>query len=218
MNKISKRLKAIASFVSYEDRVADVGCDHGLLSIYLYQNKLCKSVIASDINDNALSSAIKNISLLKLPIKTFVSDGIKNLSLDLFDTLVISGMGTNTILHILEDENRLIKVKKIILQSNNEHSVLRRKLNKKGYYLSDESVIFEKGKYYITMLFTYNKKINTIKEIKYGLLKDDKRDYYQYLIISNKNILKKIPKTSFLLRLKFKKIIFDLKKQYKKTN
>ncbi|MGM9834234.1 MAG: class I SAM-dependent methyltransferase [Bacilli bacterium] len=218
MNKISKRLSSIISFVNKDDRVADVGCDHGLLSIYLYKNKLCKSVIASDINKNALSNAINNIELENASIKTYLSDGIKNIPDNLFDTLVISGMGTSTILHILEDDKRLDNIKKLILQSNNEHSVLRSVLNKKGFYLSDENVIYEGKKYYITMKFEHCSNTNTKKEIKYGLLKEDKKEYYQYLIKTNEDILRKIPKKRVWLRLKYKRIIKDLNKLYKKTN
>ena len=63
MSKLSKRLESLALLVDKKDQLVDVGCDHGLLSIYLVQNNLCKKVIASDVNQNALNSAIKNISL-----------------------------------------------------------------------------------------------------------------------------------------------------------
>ena len=53
MNRLSKRLRSLISFVSNEDSLVDVGCDHGYLSIYLKENNLCKSVICSDINNNA---------------------------------------------------------------------------------------------------------------------------------------------------------------------
>ena len=33
------RLKAIANFINENDVVADIGCDHGYLSIYLTQHK-----------------------------------------------------------------------------------------------------------------------------------------------------------------------------------
>ena len=57
MNKISKRLELIASFIPDNSKVIDIGCDHGLLDIYLYQNKKNISIIASDINEQALNNA-----------------------------------------------------------------------------------------------------------------------------------------------------------------
>ena len=146
MTRISNRLKAIVKFVDIKDKIVDVGCDHGLLSIYLYKNKLVSKVIASDINKNALNSAISNIKKRNLDIETVLSDGIKDVNMKGINTLVISGMGTGTILHILDDDNKLVKVSKLIVQSNNDHENLRRSLNDKGYYLEDEEYTFDKGK------------------------------------------------------------------------
>ena len=59
---LSYRLKKIASLIDPNKVVIDVGCDHGLLDIYLtlYNKNICT---ASDINKNALSSAINNINI-----------------------------------------------------------------------------------------------------------------------------------------------------------
>ena len=43
---LSKRLLACCDFVTPGDRVADVGCDHGYLSIFLVKNGIASSVIA----------------------------------------------------------------------------------------------------------------------------------------------------------------------------
>ena len=59
MIKISKRLKEIANYVEENSNIVDIGCDHGLLDIYLIQNKKNIKIIASDINQNALNNAIK---------------------------------------------------------------------------------------------------------------------------------------------------------------
>ena len=58
--KLSKRLEAVATLVDVGVRVIDVGCDHGYLDIYLTENNDNKC-IATDINKNALESAINNI-------------------------------------------------------------------------------------------------------------------------------------------------------------
>ena len=68
MNKLSNRLNAIAQFVDKKDSVVDVGCDHGYLSIYLKEVIKVKKIIASDINQNALNSAINNIKKCNLNI------------------------------------------------------------------------------------------------------------------------------------------------------
>ena len=195
MTKISNRLKAIVKFVEKKDKIVDVGCDHGLLSIYLKENNLVSSIIASDINQNALNSAINNIKKRNLEIKTILSDGLSNIDMRLVNTVVISGMGTSTILHILEDDKKIKKINKMIIQSNNDHFILRKSLNIKGYYLVDEEYTFDKGKWYVTCYFLKDDKKNTDIELKYGYLNDD--GYCRYLIEVEKKIFKKIPWTSF---------------------
>ena len=205
MNKISKRLLSIADFISKEDELVDVGCDHGLLSIYLIKNKLCKRVIASDINEKALSNAIKNIERENLNIQTILSDGLNNIDLTNINTLIISGMGTQTILHILEDNTKLKNINKLIIQSNNNHEILRTNLNKKGYYLKEESTLYDKNEWYTTMYFIKSNKKNTKQELVYGYLNN--HNYNSYLLNQYKTIYDKIPDTNKDKKLMYKKYI-----------
>lgn len=67
MSKLSKRLEMVASFIDENDKsVIDIGCDHGLLSIYLAEKFNNLKIIASDVNNNALESARRNVSKYKL--------------------------------------------------------------------------------------------------------------------------------------------------------
>lgn len=210
MTRISKRLKALVKFVDKKDSLVDVGCDHGLLSIYLTENDLVKKVIASDINPNALNSAINNIKRRNLSIETVLSDGIKDVNLRGVNTLVISGMGTTTVLHILGDKKRLKNIKRIIIQSNNDHELLRTKLNEIGYYLEDESYVLDKGKWYVTCCFIKSDEKNEEAVLKYGLLNND--DYNNYLVSYEEGIIKKIPWSSIGPKLKARKRLNNLKK------
>ena len=124
MTNISKRLKALVKFVDKEDSLVDVGCDHGLLSIYLAENKLCKSIVASDINPNALNNAKENIKKRNLNIKTYLSDGIDDIPLEGINGLIISGMGSTTINHILANDYALININKLkLIPKNNTHPI-----------------------------------------------------------------------------------------------
>lgn len=214
---LSIRLESIISFIESSDRVVDVGCDHGYLSIFLYEKSLCKSVIATDINEKALDNAKKNIREKNLPIRIVLTDGLKNISVKDYDTIVISGMGTSTILHILSDRKKLDNVKKIILQSNNNRVQLREEMQKKGFYLEDERIVYDNKKYYITMLFVKSDKINSKDEIKYGIIKEENRDYYNYVIASYENIISKLPFKRFRERHLLKKSIKELKNLIKKN-
>ena len=66
MIKLSKRLEIVASYISDNVKLVDIGCDHGLLDIYLAKNRKNITIIASDINENALNNAISNIKKYKL--------------------------------------------------------------------------------------------------------------------------------------------------------
>ena len=198
MSKISKRLKSIAELVSVDDRVVDVGCDHGLLSIYLVETKKLKKVIASDVNKNALSFAIKNIKEADLDIETVLSDGIDDVDLTDINTLIIAGMGASTIKHILANTERLKGIEKIICQSNNDYELLRTYMNSIGYYLNNELYVFDKGKWYVQSSFIKSDKKNSKNVLKYGLLNNEA--YNDYLIESKKKILDKIPKESSMVR------------------
>ncbi len=215
MTSISKRLKAITSYVAKDDKVVDVGCDHGLLSIYLIENNLVSKVIASDVNENALKNAISNIEKRNLHIKTVLSDGIEKIDLKDINTLIISGMGTSTILHILHDNKKLKKINKLIIQANNDHYILRENLNEKGYYLKEESYTYDKNKWYVTSLFVKSDNKNTIDVLKYGFLNNE--EYNDYLLKKNYEILKKIPFSSFKAKFNRFKEIRNIKKAIYKS-
>ncbi len=210
MSSLSKRLKTITEFLNKDDSLVDVGCDHGLLSIYLIENNLVKKVIASDVNANALSSAINNISKANLDIETVLSDGIRDVDLNGINTLVIAGMGASTIRHILSDGDRLKNIDKIITQSNNDHEMLREFMNKIGYYLDNELYVLDKGKWYVTSSFVKSNKKNSKSIIKYGLLNN--KEYNQYMIDSKEAILDKIPFSSIEARELLIKEIEELKR------
>ena len=100
---LSDRLLVCAGFVAKGDRVADIGCDHGYLGIYLLTNGIASSVIAADINEGPLQSAMRNAHKfgVKQNMSFHLSDGVRDIPRD-FDTLVCAGMGGDTMVHILE--------------------------------------------------------------------------------------------------------------------
>ena len=81
---LSTRLLGCAGFVNRGDRVADIGCDHGYLSIHLLTNGIAKSCIASDVAEGPLQSAMRNarnsafikISPFTCPTACAISPGI----------------------------------------------------------------------------------------------------------------------------------------------
>ena len=105
---LSKRLEKIASLVKKNAKVFDVGCDHGYLSIYLAQNNKNK-VVASDITTFSVNKTIENVNKYNLSskIKVVKSNGLEKLNILKEDIIIISGMGTNTMLNIFYENNFL---------------------------------------------------------------------------------------------------------------
>ena len=192
---IPLKLKAIAFYIEKSDKVVDIGCDHAYLDIYLAQNNLCKTIIASDINNNALENAKNNIQKYKLTkkIKTVLSDGLDKIEVKNIDTIVIAGMGTKTIKHILRNKEKLKNIKKLIISTNNDLYHLRKFMQKNNFFLIDEKVIYEKKHYYVISKYIPGKQRLKKKELLFGIFKKENKKYYQYLLRNNQTILKKIP-------------------------
>lgn len=214
---LSKRLKTITTLIEPNRRVVDVGCDHALIDIYLTKNGLNKC-IASDINKKALEGAIKNIKKYHLEgkIETVISNGVNNIQIDKNDYIVISGMGTRTIIKILENE-KVKKIENLILSSHNEYEYLRYNLKKKNFYIEDEIIVKERGIYYLIMKLNRIKKMYKKEDYYLGPILKNKQDletkeYFIQLYNSNKNILEKLPKKYIFRRSKLKKYNRWLKK------
>lgn len=205
---LSKRLKAIADLVDSK-RVIDVGCDHGYLDIYLTLYKNCRC-IASDISSNAMKSCLENISKYNLndKIETIITDGINNIKINKEDTIVISGMGTNTIIDILNNKELSDT---IIISSNNHLEELRRYMVSIGYYILDEVYVIEHGINYVIIKFIKgNREYNDYDYILGPIVIKD-NNYKNYVLNHYKDILNKIPNKNEELINKYKKIIEYIK-------
>lgn len=173
------RIEAIYSFIDLKDRVVDVGCDQAKLGILLAKRN--QKSIASDISEKVIEKASLDIRKLEINnlIDLRVSDGLSNIKENEADTLVLSGMGTHTILEILNNTN--LRFKKIITISNNYHDILRNKMNELNYKVDKEQIIKENNKYYNLILFTEGTKEYSKKELLLGLNHIDNNLYKEYL-------------------------------------
>ena len=145
---LSQRLLACASFVHAGDRVADIGCDHGYLGIHLLKNNIAASVIAADINEMPLQSAMRNAGKFGVQDKMsfHLSDGVKNIPQD-FDTLVCAGMGADTMISILQAAPWLKNSQyRLILQCQSRRPELRKYLYENGFAIQRETLAMD-GKF-----------------------------------------------------------------------
>lgn len=153
---LSPRLLACCGFVAPGDRVADVGCDHGYLSIYLLTKGIASTVIASDIRPMPLQSAIANAEKYGVQdkIQFFLSDGVQNIPRE-FDTLVCAGMGADTIVSILQEAPWLRHYRyRMILQCQSKTHSLRKYLSDNGWRITEETVVRD-GRFLYTVMEVY---------------------------------------------------------------
>ena len=202
---ISNRLKSLVKYVDTNDKVIDIGCDHALLDVYLVKTKIVNNIIVSDVSSNALEQGINNIKKYNLEdyIDARVGNGLEVLKdTDNVDTIIISGMGTSTILEILNNKY-LYNVKKLIIQSNRDYYELRRDVVKLGFVIKEEEVIEDNGKIYINIVFIRGIKNYSLEELKYGTNNMiNKELYYESLIDKKTKILNCITDESLRNTLK----------------
>ena len=136
--------------------MADIGCDHGYLGIYLLQNGYASSVIAADVNEGPLQSAMRNAEKYGVGDKMtfYLSDGVRNIPRD-FDALVCAGMGADTIIHILEDAPWLKSEQyNLILQCQSKTPTLRKYLSDNGWHIAEETIV-EDGNFLYPVMCVY---------------------------------------------------------------
>lgn len=209
--KLSKRLQAIADMIPIGNRVIDIGCDHAFLDIYLTLKGRNKC-IASDVNENVLKKTKEMVDSYQLlnQIQIVKSDGLKEIELKQDDFVVIAGMGTSTILKILEEK----KPTQLLIQSNNDLELLRRELSDNyGFSIIDERIVFEKNIYYVIMRLQKGKTHYNDRECLFGPILISKKDeltksYFENLLMKKKKILNGLPidseeREKFMIEISF---------------
>ena len=167
--QLSKRLETVASFVENGSRIADVGCDHGYIPIYLMGKGIIPGAIAMDVNQGPLMRARAHIQEYGLGdyITTRLSDGVKALNPGEADGVVIAGMGGPLMEKIITEGKVVLEtVSYLILQPQSEIAHFRRFLHSAGYGIVQEEMVLEDGKYY-PMMKVMQKEQHYEREIEY---------------------------------------------------
>ena len=106
-SRLSARLRQIVDIIpqaksSYLSNIADVGCDHGLLSKAISQSVPCRNIYAIISSLAALKNAQETL-YGETKVTTYLGSGLQPIFDKVDDTFIIitAGMGTNTIKEIL---------------------------------------------------------------------------------------------------------------------
>ena len=162
---LSIRLQAILNFIDQNDKVADIGTDHG----YLLEACINKGITFGQGVENkkgpydrallTLNTHIKNNK-----IKLSLSDGLDDLD-DNIDTIVIAGMGGELIFKIIDANiEKAKKVKKLILEPNIKIFELREYLSDNSFEIINEDIVEDNNKFYEIIVVKYNPKCFALNE------------------------------------------------------
>lgn len=178
------RLLSALNMLEKNKVLADIGCDHGLLSIqYAFENYPTK-VYAIDEKELPLKSCRENIVYYESKgakldnIELICSSGFKDVKSDC-KQIVICGVGGDNIIDMFkENKNSLDNIDCFVFQPNNNSYFLRKYLSENSYKLVDEMLVKEDGIIY------------EIMKVKKGEEKlSEKEQFFGPIILKNKNEL-----------------------------
>lgn len=186
---LSKRMQMVAGMVSKGNVTADIGCDHGFVSIYLIEQGICPHVIAMDVNEGPLLRAKEHIVQrgLESYIDVRLSDGIDKLQDKEAESIIIAGMGGKLVMKILSTHmDKVRNLKEVILQPQSDVHLVRQFLAENGMDIVQEDMVEDAGKFYPCMKAVFlGEKKDSYTEVEqwYGplLLKQKNPVLYDYL-------------------------------------
>ncbi len=143
---LGKRLSAVASEVDGKS-MADVGCDHGKVSMACLLSGKVEKVIACDISSKSLQKAIDLAEKLNVKnIEFRVGNGLQVISDGEVDCVVIAGMGGIEIMNILSHIPNGVKI--LVLSPHRNTIELREFLSSREIYMDKDYVVKDGRKFY----------------------------------------------------------------------
>ncbi len=185
MLKLSPRLKTAAELVREGSRLADIGCDHGYIPVFLAENGIISYAVASDINEGPLSSCKALVEEMEIDIiDCRLSDGLKNIACDEIDDILIAGMGGELIVNILSD-CLYIKKKHLIINPMTHPELVRKWLYNNGFVINNDIIVEDSNHYYSVFDADYKAEFSAHKREDYylGNIKDfSNKEYFIHLL------------------------------------
>lgn len=152
---LQPRLLCIASLVRRGASVADIGTDHGYLPVWLLRHGVIARAIASDINALPLEHAKRTAAAYGITegIDFRLCAGLNAIGPAEADTIIIAGMGGETIIEILKNAP-WTREKALLLQPMTKIELLRTWLAENGYAITAERLVRDKEVLYAVITAT----------------------------------------------------------------
>ena len=187
MLQLQPRLQLLADLVPVGSRLADIGTDHGYLPVYLIQNGKISSAIAGDVGAEPLQHAVRTAEEYGVSGIDFrLCDGLKDLREDEVDTIVIAGMGGETIIHILSAApwTKCPGRYTLLLQPMTKAGELRRWLTDNGYCFTDERLVWDKNFLYPVLVVTGGEQTPLSDlQLEFGVYLDNDPLFNDYILL-----------------------------------
>ena len=173
---LNERLETIANQITKGQTMADVGTDHGLLPLFLWEKDICPKVVMTDVSKPSLNKAMEAFKthfqvnhaensffdsgvsgsgvfdISNKNIHFRCGDGLDVIDFGEVDVVVIAGMGGVLMTQILgADLTKTLSFDKYILQPRNGSGKLRFWLEKIGFEIESECLA-EEGKFICEIL------------------------------------------------------------------
>lgn len=151
MTILLKRLQAVADMIISNKKLADIGADHAYLSLYVIENNLAPAVVIGELGDGPYQRSRQAVQAGRLAQKISVrqGDGLEVLAEGEVSTVVLAGMGGDTIVEILSrDKQKARSFERYVFQPMSKAGVLRQFLAEHGWPVIEEVLIWENEKYY----------------------------------------------------------------------
>ncbi|MBR3640409.1 MAG: SAM-dependent methyltransferase [Oscillibacter sp.] len=149
---LTPRLRIIADWVRDGAYLADVGTDHAYLPVWLRLNGKVSRAIASDLRKGPLERAKATAAHYGVDGIDFrLCDGLSAVSPQEADTIVLSGMGAETIIAILRAAPWALNAHTLLLQPQSHEELLRRFLSGNGCAIRREALVADRGTLYVVM-------------------------------------------------------------------
>ncbi len=133
-------------------RIADIGTDHGYLPIYFAQKGEAEKITASDVKKGPLTKAKEYAERYGVldRIEFRLTDGLAGFD-PYYDTVIIAGMGGETIVSILETAPWTKNGVSLILQPQSKTDVLLPWLDSNEYHIKRAMLEKDRGKLYLIL-------------------------------------------------------------------
>lgn len=152
--ELTPRLRLAAAMCGGAKRIVDVGCDHAYLCLFLVRAG-AEHAYASDLREGPLRAARANVAASGMTgrVETVLCDGLSAFSPEDADTVVICGMGGETIARILSSAPWTADgAHRLILQPMTCGDRLLRWLAENGYTVEKEALAREGRRLYTVLL------------------------------------------------------------------